>query len=195
MLGEMLCNTSGGGVKGQRDQGRFGLEAESRPCCREVTKWDVPLWSHPFSQSRPIIQHVTKYLVNSICLNFQDTQQRGNRERPVNKRLQQLNHGMYITRLTERPWRSQFQCLISAFYIFYAQFCCIVLQTGSISRGLVELCFYVKAISCAECLQMNLLHYVEHVCIRCYVLESSETLWTTMKWKKPFFLGLRRSHS
>lgn len=91
----MLCNARGGGVRGQRDQGRSGLEAESRLCCQDVTKWDVRLQSRPFSQSGPIIRHVTKYLVNSICLNFQETQPKGSRERPMNKRWQQLNHGMY----------------------------------------------------------------------------------------------------
>lgn len=77
----MLCNTRGGGVRGQRDQGRSGLEAESRPCCRDLTKWDVFLQSCPFSQSGSIIQHVTKYLVNSVCLNFQETRPKGSGER------------------------------------------------------------------------------------------------------------------
>lgn len=54
---------------------------QSRPCCRDVTKWDVRLQSRPFSQSGPIIQHVTKYLVNSVCLNFQETKPKGSRAR------------------------------------------------------------------------------------------------------------------
>lgn len=34
-----------------------------------------------FSQSGSIIQHVTEYLVNSVCLNFQETQPNGSGER------------------------------------------------------------------------------------------------------------------
>lgn len=184
------CNTRGGGVRGQCDQGRSGLEAESPPCCQDVTKWDACLQSRPFGQNGPVIQHVAKYLLNSSCLNFQETKPKGSRERPVSKRLQQLNHGMchYMSHKEAVlvPLSMCCVCFFVFFFFFYTQFCCFAPQAGFV-RGLVELCFHVKAISCVEGFQMNLLHYVKHVCTRFYyVLESSETLWTTVKWEELF---------
>lgn len=161
----MLCNTRGRGIRGQRDQGRSGLEAESWPCCRDVTKWDVCLQSRPFSQSGPIIQHVAKYLVNSVCLNFQETQPKGSRERQALATVESWDVSLHVSqRGCAGP---SFSVSYLHFTFFYSRFCCIALQTGSIKRGLIELCFRVKAILSAKCFQMNLLHYVEHVCVQC----------------------------
>lgn len=67
------------------------------------------------------------------------------------KHSQQLNHEMYHYTSHKEAVLVPVSVSHICIFHFFTQFCWIAPQSGSISRGLIELCFHVKAISSAKC--------------------------------------------
>lgn len=189
----MLCNTREGS---QRTVWSGTLWVGGRVSAA-LSGRDECLQSRPFSQSRPIIQHVTKYLVKSVLLEFPGNPAKGRQSETREQEPATVESWGAPLCVSQWGCWSLFQYLTFAFYIFYTQFCPVTPQTGSISTWRCVKLFSHEGQHVSPCVSNWTPFIMRRTCVCSDIVSCSPQRPCEPQWREKnstFSLGLRCDH-